>query len=63
MSTKQKTLNLTQMLWAVNATAAGQCDYKVVKVTNATEPKCGDRITKEQVDRYCDKPDWTVNIT
>lgn len=58
----RKTINLQQIL-SRNATKAGDYDYKVVKLQNSIEFKCGDIITKDQVEKLCNDEVWTVNIT
>ncbi len=56
----KKTLNVEDMRNV--QPYASEC-FKVKKMVNTTKFKVGQYLTENQLNTFCDMPDWTVNVT
>ncbi len=56
----KKTLNVEDMR---NVNHMPQNAFKVKKMVNTTKFKVGQYLTENQLNTFCDMPDWTVNVT
>ena len=57
-----KLLFVIQCLPEISTPGNWTHEYLVSKVVNSTSPEINERLTKPELDKYCESEDWKVTI-